>query len=148
VSGGGTLVIEPWPKALPPVLADRGQLEQILLNLAVNARDAMPGGGTVTIRTSPADFDPEFPRPHLGLSPGRYVELVVSDTGTGMSADISARIFERFFTTKPCGKGTGLGLSTVRGIIDEIGGAIEVDTKEGFGTTFHIYLPAASDPLA
>ncbi len=147
LSGGGTVIIEPWPKELPPVLADPSQLEQVLLNLAVNARDAMPKGGTVTISTSPADFDPEYPRPHLRLSPGRYVELVVSDTGTGMSADVAARIFERFFTTKPFGKGTGLGLSTVRGIIDEIGGAIEVDTEEGAGTTFHIYLPAASDAL-
>jgi PAS domain S-box-containing protein len=145
VSGGGTVGIEPWPTALPPVLADQGQLEQVLLNLTVNARDAMPDGGTVTISTSPADFDAAYPRPHLGLSPGRYVELAVSDTGTGMSADIAARIFERFFTTKPAGKGTGLGLSTVRGIIDEIGGAIEVDTQEGCGTTFHIYLPAVSD---
>ncbi|HEX9034168.1 MAG TPA: ATP-binding protein, partial [Streptosporangiaceae bacterium] len=126
----------------PVVLADRGRLEQVLLNLAVNARDAMPDGGTLTIMTTSAEFDEDHARRRPGLSAGRYVELTVRDTGVGMSADVAERIFERFFTTKPPGTGTGLGLSTVRGLIAAVGGSIEVDTAEGLGTTFRIYLPA------
>lgn len=126
----------------PVVQADRGRLEQVLLNLAVNARDAMPDGGTLTIMTSSAEFDEDHARLRPGLSAGRYVELTVRDTGVGMSADVAERIFERFFTTKPPGTGTGLGLSTVHGLIAAAGGSIEVDTTEGLGTTFRIYLPA------
>ena len=127
---------------LPAVRADPGQLEQVLLNLAVNARDAMPGGGTLTIRTSTADLSADTSRRHPGTRPGRYVEVAVQDTGIGMTSDVRDRIFERFFTTKP-GTGTGLGLSTVHGIITALGGAIEADSLEGCGTTFRIYLPAA-----
>jgi PAS domain S-box-containing protein len=142
MNGHAEVVIEPSPAALPAVLADRGRLEQVLLNLAVNARDAMREGGTLTIRTRPTAFDAQRSRPHPGTSPERYVELAVHDTGIGMSADVRARIFERFFTTKPAGRGTGLGLSTVHGIIADLGGTIDVESQEGCGTTFHIYLPA------
>ena len=146
MSGCAEVNFQPWPKALPAVLADRGQLEQVLLNLAVNARDAMPDGGKLTITTGPADFDGVRARLSPGSSPRRYVELAVADTGTGMSKQVRARIFERFFTTKPPGTGTGLGLSTVHGIIADAGGIIDVDSEEGHGTTFRIYLPAAIPP--
>jgi PAS domain S-box-containing protein len=146
MSGSAKVLFEPWPTALPGVLADRGQLEQVLFNLAVNARDAMPEGGTLTIRTRIADLSQEHAPSHPAIRRGRYVELAVSDTGIGMNADVRPRIFERFFTTKPPGKGTGLGLSTVHGIITDIGGTIEVDSREGHGTTFRVYLPAAPDP--
>lgn len=142
LNGRAEVVIEPSPAALPAVLADRGRLEQVLLNLAVNARDAMREGGTLTISTRPAAFDAQRPGLQPGTSPGRYVELVVQDTGIGMSADVRARIFERFFTTKAAGRGAGLGLSTVHGIIADLGGTIDVESQEGRGTTFRIYLPA------
>jgi signal transduction histidine kinase len=148
MGGSARVLFEPWPTALPAVLADRGQLEQVLFNLAVNARDAMPEGGTLTIRTRIADLSQGSAPSHLAIRRGRYVELAVSDTGIGMSADVRSRIFERFFTTKPPGKGTGLGLSTVHGIITDIGGAIEVDSKECHGTTFRVYLPATLDPVS
>ena len=146
MSGSAKVLFQPWPAGLPAVLADRGQLEQVLFNLAVNARDAMPEGGTLTIRTRIADLSQEHAPSHPPTRRGRYVELAVSDTGIGMSADVRPRIFERFFTTKPPGKGTGLGLSTVHGIITDIGGTIEVDSREGHGTTFRVYLPATLDP--
>ena len=134
-------------KSLPLVLADRGQLEQVVFNLAVNARDAMPHGGTLTISTGETEITDEdvfrdHDLRHHDLSPGHYVELTVSDTGTGMSAYVAARIFEPFFTTKPTGKGTGLGLATLHGIVTEAGGAIIVDTELGRGTTFRILFPA------
>jgi signal transduction histidine kinase len=141
MSGRAEVIFEPSP-ILPSVRADRGQLEQVLLNLAVNARDAMPEGGTLTIRTAAADLSADSSRLHPGTKPARYAELAVQDTGTGMTTDIRERIFERFFTTKP-GTGTGLGLSTVHGIITDAGGTIEADSLEGRGTTFRIYLPAA-----
>ena len=143
MSGSAEVSFQPWPEALPAVQADRGQLEQVLLNLALNARDAMPGGGKLTITTGPGDFDGQRARPAAGSGQQRYVQLAVADTGTGMSKQVRARIFERFFTTKPPGTGTGLGLSTVHGIIADAGGMIDVDSEEGRGTTFRIYLPAA-----
>ena len=129
-------------KSLPLILADRGQLEQVVFNLAVNARDAMPHGGTLTISTAETELTGEDVLRHPDLRPGHYVELTVSDTGTGMSAEVAARIFEPFFTTKPTGKGTGLGLATLRGIVTQAGGAIVVDTEPGRGTTFRILFPA------
>jgi len=146
MNGSAEVVVKPWPAALPPVLADRGELENVLLNLAVNARDAMPEGGTLTVSTSPAGFDGGHERARSRYGTERYIVLTVSDTGTGMSADVADQIFERFFTTKPPGEGTGLGLSTVHGIVTRLGGTIEVDSQEGLGTTFRIYLPAEPDP--
>jgi PAS domain S-box-containing protein len=146
MSGRAQVIFKPWPAGLPAVLADRAQLEQVLLNLAINARDAMTEGGTLTISTSPADVDAEGARRNPATRRGRYVELAVSDTGSGMSKEVRARIFERFFTTKPPGTGTGLGLSTVHGIVAGLGGIIDVDSEEGKGATFRIYLPTA-DPM-
>ena len=147
MSGCAEVNFQPWPEALPAVQADRGQLEQVLLNLALNARDAMPGGGKLAISTGPGDFDGQRARPYPGSDPQRYVQLAVADTGTGMSKQVRARIFERFFTTKPpgtgTGTGTGLGLSTVHGIIADSGGFIDLESEEGRGTTFRIYLPVA-----
>ena len=123
------------------VRADRGQLEQVLMNIAVNARDALPNGGKVEIATGDTEVSAEFARMHPGTKAGNYVLMAVSDTGTGMTPEVRARIFEPFFTTKPRGKGTGLGLSTVYGIVQQCGGFVLVDSELNRGTTFKIYLP-------
>jgi two-component system cell cycle sensor histidine kinase/response regulator CckA len=142
---GANIELVAVPSAEPLMIcADSGRIQQVLINLAVNARDAMPDGGTLVIEGAMAELD-EY---QTGLQPalqqpGRYVRLLVSDTGTGMSKEVAARIFEPFYTTKPTGKGTGLGLATVHGIVTEAGGSLNVYSEPHLGTTFRAYFPVA-----
>jgi two-component system cell cycle sensor histidine kinase/response regulator CckA len=139
-----TAVLEP---NISRIEVDPGQIGQVLMNFAVNSRDAMPQGGTLTIETSDIQLDEAYAAQHPDCKPGRYVKLAVTDNGCGMTPEVKAHIFEPFFTTKGPGKGTGLGLATVYGIVKQSGGSIDLDTEPGHGTTFKIYLPAVDEPL-
>ncbi|MCB9475031.1 MAG: response regulator [Candidatus Delongbacteria bacterium] len=138
--GADVLLLTDLEPGLPCVLADQGQLEQVVVNLVVNSRDAMPAGGSLTISTRLADVDARFCHGHPPMLPGRYCLLEVQDTGQGMSEETRQRLFEPFFTTKPKGKGTGLGLATVYGIVKQVGGYIWVDSSPGQGARTRIYL--------
>ena len=129
------------------VRADPGQIEQVVMNLAVNARDAMPGGGRLTIETSNTRLEPARTPGEAPVAAAECVTIVVSDTGTGMDAEVQSHLFEPFFTMKENGKGTGLGLPTVYGIVKQSDGSIQVDSAPGRGTTFRICLPAVKEPL-
>ena len=133
-------------RTIAPVLVDRHQIEQVVMNLAVNARDAMPGGGTLTLETGQRRLEGFCDRCHEPVRPGTYIELTVRDTGTGMDRRTLEHLFEPFFTTKGVNRGTGLGLSTVQGIVNQSGGHVMVESEVGKGSTFHIHLPVAELP--
>ena len=134
---------DPWNAKIDP-----GQLENAILNLAINARDAMPDGGTVTVEVSNATLDRRYAALHPDVTPGPYVLVAVNDTGTGMPPEVAAQAFDPFFTTKRDGKGTGLGLSMVYGFVRQSNGHIRIDSAIGQGTSVKLYLPRTLDPVA
>jgi PAS domain S-box-containing protein len=143
---GAQIRIETALHAHVPIRADAGQIQQILMNLSINARDAMPNGGTLRISTGRKTVARDDAAAHPALTPGDYLLLTVADTGTGMDASTLARIFDPFFTTKPPERGTGLGLSTVYGILQRLGGHIDVESELGHGATFRLYFPVVGSP--
>ena len=143
--GEDILLTTQLDSAIPRVKLDPGHLSQVLMNLAVNARDAMPRGGKLTISTTIGYLDQRFACTHPEVEPGPYVILTVSDTGHGMKADVKAHVFEPFFTTKGLGKGTGLGLAVIHGIVKQSKGHIEIDSEVGVGTAVRIFFPAVQD---
>jgi CheY-like chemotaxis protein len=128
----------------PSLQADPTELDQVIVNLVVNAADSMPGVGRITVETTAVHHDVRFVRSHLNSKPGRHVRLTVSDVGSGIDATVRAHIFEPFYTTKPSGHGTGLGLATVYGVVERLGGTIEVTSAPGAGTTFELDFPASA----
>jgi len=147
--GAGIEIVTVRTAAAARVKVDLGQLQQVLLNLVINAGDAMPGGGILTIEVAEAELDALYASGRsAAFTPGRYVRLAVSDTGCGMDAETRARVFDPFFTTKAPGKGTGLGLATVYGIVQQSGGHIDVRSEPGCGATFEIYLPRVDEAPA
>jgi PAS domain S-box-containing protein len=145
VLGEDVALVATLQPALWPVRCDPGQIEQVVLNLAVNARDAMPAGGRLTIETSNYDVAEMHRALFPGIEPGPYVRLAVHDSGTGMSPEVKGHVFEPFFTTKPVGKGTGLGLATVYGIVNQSGGFIRVESEPGYGTSFEVLFPRIAE---
>jgi PAS domain S-box-containing protein len=147
--GEDVRIVVKLPGEVAKIKADHGQVEQIIMNLAVNARDAMPNGGTLSIETANVHLDDDYAAMHLSVAAGDYVALIVSDTGVGMTPEVQARLFEPFFTTKEPGKGTGLGLATIHGIVARVGGSVGVYSEPGLGTSFKVYFPnAAAGELA
>jgi CheY-like chemotaxis protein len=138
------VTLETLLEEVPEILIDRSQLEQVIVNLVVNAREAIDGAGAITVATSCLDLEDNYPARDLHLTPGQYVRIAVSDTGGGMNLETQGRIFEPFFTTKS--EGTGLGLSTVYGIVKQAGGHISVYSEAGIGTTFMVFLPVHGSP--
>ncbi len=145
--GDDIALIVDAPDESMTVRADEGQLQQVIMNLAVNARDAMSHGGRLRIDVENVTFAEDDPHRHPGIIPAQYVLVSVSDTGAGMSQETVSHLFEPFFTTKELGKGTGLGLSIVYGIVKQSEGYIYVESQEGAGTTFRIYLPKALEEV-